>query len=35
MDNNEVLTPGKRFWKLIKPDSYEIRNVYIYAFFFG
>lgn len=35
MDNNEILTPGKRFWKLIKPDSYEIRNVYIYAFFFG
>lgn len=35
MDNNETLTPGKRFWKLIKPDKSEIRNVYIYAFFFG
>ncbi len=27
--------PMKRFWQLIKPDRKEIRNVYVYAFFYG
>ncbi len=29
------LTPINRFWLLIKPDRKEIRNIYVYAFFFG
>ncbi|MEM6806120.1 MAG: ABC transporter ATP-binding protein, partial [Bacteroidota bacterium] len=29
------LTPVKRFWRLLKPDKSEIRNVYIYAIFNG
>ncbi len=29
------LTPLKRFWLLLKPDKYEIRNVYIYAIIIG
>lgn len=33
MENN--LTPLKRFFMLIKPDKFEIRNVYIYAIFYG
>lgn len=31
----EKITPVKRFWRLLKPDSKEIRNVYVYAFFSG
>lgn len=27
------LTPGQRFWRMLKPDAQEIRNVYIYSFF--
>jgi ABC-type bacteriocin/lantibiotic exporter with double-glycine peptidase domain len=34
MDNSE-LTPLKRFWLLLKPDKKEIRNVYVYAVFYG
>ncbi len=30
-----TLNPMQRFWRLIKPDQKEIRNVYIYAFFYG
>ncbi len=29
------LTPTKRFWLLLTPDKKEIRNIYVYAFFFG
>lgn len=29
------LSPMHRFWLLIKPDQKEIRNVYIYAVFYG
>ncbi len=32
---SQKLSPIKRFWLLIKPDSKEIRNIYVYAFFFG
>ncbi|MFT5819442.1 MAG: ABC-type bacteriocin/lantibiotic exporter with double-glycine peptidase domain [Crocinitomix sp.] len=28
-------SPVQRFWLLLKPDQKEIRNVYVYAFFFG
>ena len=31
----EKITPVKRFFRLLKPDSREIRNVYIYAIFSG
>ena len=33
--NNKELNPIQRFFLLIKPDSSEIRNVYIYAVFSG
>lgn len=29
------LTPLQRFWRLLKPDAKEIRNVYIYSIFNG
>lgn len=29
------LRPGQRFWRLLKPDAPEIRNVYIYSVFNG
>jgi ABC-type bacteriocin/lantibiotic exporter with double-glycine peptidase domain len=29
------LTPVQRFWRLLKPDKSEIRNVYVYAVFAG
>lgn len=29
------LTPTERFWRLLKPDADEIRNVYAYAIFSG
>lgn len=31
----ETLSPIQRFWKLLKPDKLEIRNIYAYAFFSG
>lgn len=31
----EKITPVKRFWRLLRPDKQEIRNVYIYAIFNG
>lgn len=34
MKNNK-LTPVARFWRLLQPDSKEIKNVYIYAIFAG
>lgn len=30
-----LITPLQRFWRLLKPDKFEIRNVYVYAFFHG
>lgn len=30
-----TLTPLQRFWRLLKPDQKEIRNVYVYAIFNG
>jgi ABC-type bacteriocin/lantibiotic exporter with double-glycine peptidase domain len=33
--SEEVLKPNQRFWKLLKPDKKEIRNVYAYAIFNG
>lgn len=37
MTENETITlhPRQRFWKLLKPDAKEIRNVYVYAVFSG
>lgn len=29
------LTPGRRFWRLLKPDQIEIRNIYTYAVIIG
>lgn len=31
----QSLSPLHRFWLLIKPDKKEIRNVYVYAIFYG
>lgn len=32
---NTKLTPVQRFWRLLKPDKYEIRNIYVYAIIIG
>lgn len=32
---NDSLSPMKRFWRLLVPDSKEIKNVYIYSIFNG
>lgn len=34
-EESNKLSPGKRFWRLLKPDQNEIKNVYIYAVFAG
>ena len=34
-ENDQKLTPTKRFWQLLKPDAPEIRNIYIYSIFNG
>jgi ABC-type bacteriocin/lantibiotic exporter with double-glycine peptidase domain len=34
-NSSETLTPNQRFWRLLKPDAEEIRNVYVYAVFSG
>ncbi len=31
----EKLHPVQRFWRLLKPDSREIRNIYVYSIFIG
>ena len=31
----EKLTPSNRFWGLLRPDSKDIRNVYVYSIFNG
>jgi ABC-type bacteriocin/lantibiotic exporter with double-glycine peptidase domain len=33
--NKSQLSPLDRFWRLLKPDSKEIKNVYTYAIFIG
>jgi len=33
--NTIPLRPEQRFWRLLKPDASEIRNVYVYAIFSG
>jgi ABC-type bacteriocin/lantibiotic exporter with double-glycine peptidase domain len=33
--NTDKLKPTQRFWRLLKPDNKEIKNVYIYAVFAG
>ncbi len=35
MEQQGKLTPEQRFWRLLKPDKQEIRNIYIYAIFSG
>ena len=30
-----TLTATQRFWRLLKPDQKEIRNVYVYSIFNG
>jgi ABC-type bacteriocin/lantibiotic exporter with double-glycine peptidase domain len=35
MLNENNISPTQRFWRLLKPDQKEIRNVYIYAIFNG
>ena len=37
MDNNfkKTISPTERFWRLLKPDRKEIRDVYIYSIFNG
>lgn len=35
METTEYTTPVKRFWRLLKPDRKEIKNVYAYAIFNG
>ncbi len=32
---NKKITPAQRFWRLLKPDAYEVRNIYIYSIFNG
>lgn len=33
--NSTKLKPTQRFWRLLKPDQKEIKNVYVYAVFAG
>lgn len=33
--DQKVVSPLHRFWLLLKPDRKEIRNVYVYAVFYG
>jgi len=35
MTENTSIKPLERFWRLLKPDSGEIRNIYIYSIFIG
>ena len=34
-DTNPDLSPLQRFWRLLRPDRQEVRNVWVYAFFAG
>lgn len=33
--SRKQLSPTERFWRLLKPDKKEIKNVYIYSIFYG
>ena len=33
--DTKTYSPVQRFWLLLKPDQKEIKNVYVYAFFYG
>ena len=33
--NKERITPAQRFWRLLKPDAKEVRNIYVYSIFSG
>ena len=35
MSQYEILTPTKRFWRLLKPDKKDISQVYTYSIFAG
>lgn len=35
MEEINIRQPIRRFWKMLKPDKIEIRNVYLYAIFNG
>ncbi len=32
---NNTLSPTKRFWRLLRPDQREVKNIYVYAIFNG
>lgn len=32
---NKKFSPAQRFWLMLKPDKYEIRNIYVYAVIIG
>ncbi len=34
-NENNNLTPTRRFWRLLKPDQKEVKNIYVYAIFNG
>ncbi len=33
--NNDPITPVQRFWRLLRPDAKEVRNIYVYSIFSG
>lgn len=33
--DQQTMSPLKRFWKLLKSDRKEVKNIYVYAFFIG
>jgi len=35
MNKEEKISPVRRFWRLLKPDVKEVRNIYIYSAFSG
>lgn len=35
MNTSSKISPLQRFWRLLKPDSKEIKNVYVYSIFNG
>lgn len=34
-NENKTFTPTQRFWKLLKPDASEVKNIYVYSIFNG
>jgi ABC-type bacteriocin/lantibiotic exporter with double-glycine peptidase domain len=33
--STKKLSPTERFWRLLKPDKQEIKNIYVYSIFYG